>query len=100
MWPWKFSWRTPRCCLHCKIRSQGEGREPRRKRMTMTDNLDILDHRLDWQTRMAAIVDMMREMSRQTDPQAMVRAYGARMRQILPSDVRLSLSRRNLPAPH
>jgi sigma-B regulation protein RsbU (phosphoserine phosphatase) len=64
-----------------------------------SDKLDILDRRLDWQTRMTAIVDMMREMSRQTDPQAMVRAYGARMRQILPSDVRLSLSRRNLPAP-
>jgi sigma-B regulation protein RsbU (phosphoserine phosphatase) len=48
---------------------------------------------------MAAIVDMMREMSRQTDPQAMVRAYGARMRRILPCDVRLSLSRRNLAAP-
>jgi sigma-B regulation protein RsbU (phosphoserine phosphatase) len=65
----------------------------------MTDQLSILDHRLDWQTRMAAIVETMREMSQQTDPQAMVRAYGARMRRLLPSDRRLSLSRRNLQPP-
>jgi sigma-B regulation protein RsbU (phosphoserine phosphatase) len=65
----------------------------------VTDNVDILDRGLDWQTRMAAIVDMMREMSRQTDPQSMVRTYGSRMRRILPSDLRLSLSRRNLEAP-
>jgi sigma-B regulation protein RsbU (phosphoserine phosphatase) len=65
----------------------------------MTDNLNIMDQSVDWQTRMAAIVDMMRELSRQTDPQAMVRAYGARMRRILPTDGRISLSRRNLSAP-
>lgn len=48
---------------------------------------------------MALIIDMMREMSRQTEPQAMVRAYGARARQLTPADCRLSLSRRDLAAP-
>jgi sigma-B regulation protein RsbU (phosphoserine phosphatase) len=52
-----------------------------------------------WQERLALIVDTMREMSRQTEPQAMVRAYRARIRQIMPSDRSLSLSRRDLAAP-
>jgi sigma-B regulation protein RsbU (phosphoserine phosphatase) len=52
-----------------------------------------------WRERLALIVDTMREMSRQTDPQAMVRAYGARVRRLLPTDRRISLSRRDLPAP-
>jgi sigma-B regulation protein RsbU (phosphoserine phosphatase) len=51
----------------------------------------------DWDARLADIVVMMKEMSRQTDPQAMVRAYGARMRQLMPSDRFVSLSRRDLP---
>jgi sigma-B regulation protein RsbU (phosphoserine phosphatase) len=53
----------------------------------------------NWEERMVEIVDTMREMSRQTDPQAMVRAYGARMRQMRPSDRSLSLSRRELEFP-
>jgi sigma-B regulation protein RsbU (phosphoserine phosphatase) len=52
-----------------------------------------------WQTRLDTIVETMREMSRQTDPQAMVRAYGDRMREILPVDRRISLSRRGLESP-
>src|SRR5215831_12927061 len=52
-----------------------------------------------WEERLALIVDTMREMSRQTDPQAMVRAYRARVRQIMPADRSLSLSRRDLTAP-
>lgn len=54
----------------------------------------------DWRQRLAAIVATMREMSRQTEPQAMVRAYGARMREILATDGMLSISRRDLVAPH
>lgn len=54
---------------------------------------------LAWQTRLATIVETMREMSRQTDPQAMVRAYGERIRQFLPIDRRVSLSRRGLAKP-
>ena len=53
----------------------------------------------DWRSRLAIIVDTMREMSRQTDPQEMVRTYGERMRQLLPIDRRFSLSRRDLEAP-
>lgn len=53
----------------------------------------------DWQQRLAQIVDMMREMSRQTDPQEMVRSYGERVRHLLPTDRRISLSRRGLTAP-
>src|SRR5713101_1566911 len=51
----------------------------------------------DWQQRLAFIVDTMRDMSRQTDPQAMVRAYGTRMRQLMQTDRTVSLSRRDLP---
>jgi sigma-B regulation protein RsbU (phosphoserine phosphatase) len=53
----------------------------------------------DWQERLAFIVETMRDMSRQTDPQAMVRAYGTRMRQLMQTDRTVSLSRRDLPRP-
>lgn len=53
----------------------------------------------DWQQRLALIVETMREMSRHTDPQAMVRAYGERMQQLMSIDRRLSLSRRGLEHP-
>jgi len=53
----------------------------------------------DWQERLAFIVETMRDMSRQTDPQAMVRAYGTRMRQLMQTDRTVSLSRRDLPWP-
>jgi sigma-B regulation protein RsbU (phosphoserine phosphatase) len=53
----------------------------------------------DWQQRLAYIVEMAQDLSRQTDPQAMVRSYGERVRRLLPSDGRLSLSRRGLAAP-
>src|SRR5436305_8120334 len=49
--------------------------------------------------RLSFIVEMMREVSRQTDAQTMVQTYSRRMRQILPSDVGLSLSRRDLERP-
>jgi len=53
----------------------------------------------DWRCRLAQVNEMMREMSRHTDPQAMVRDYGARMRRFMPSDRFVSLSRRDLAAP-
>jgi sigma-B regulation protein RsbU (phosphoserine phosphatase) len=60
----------------------------------------FLDHTgSTWQERLDIIVDMMREMSSQTDPQEMVRTYGAKARTILPSDGRISMSRRGLTAP-
>src|SRR4051794_28214193 len=53
----------------------------------------------DWQRRLAHVVDMMREMSRHTDPQEMVRNYSARMRQFMPASRYVSLSRRDLEPP-
>ncbi len=53
----------------------------------------------DWRQRLAMITEMMREMSLQDDPQAMVRSYGERVRKLMPSDAWVSLSRRGLDAP-
>src|SRR3954469_25468915 len=53
----------------------------------------------DWRERLDAVVAMMREMSLQTDPQAMVRAYSARLRRLLSSDGFVALSRRDLRPP-
>ena len=53
----------------------------------------------DWRQRLAQITEMMREMSLQDDPQAMVRRYGERMRNLMPSDAWLAMSRRGLEAP-
>jgi sigma-B regulation protein RsbU (phosphoserine phosphatase) len=53
----------------------------------------------DWESRLAIVVETMREMSRQTDPQAMVRAYGRRVRTLMPSDGMVALSRRDLNPP-
>ena len=53
-----------------------------------------------WQQRLAQIMETMRELSNQTDPQAMVREYYARMRQVNPHiDRRLAMSRRGLEYP-
>jgi len=53
---------------------------------------------MPWEQRLDFVVETMREISRQTDPQAMVKAYGLRMKRIMPSDRLVSLSRRDLPA--
>lgn len=53
----------------------------------------------DWCRRLNAVVQTMREMSRQTDPQEMVRSYARRMQQLIPVDLRISLSRRGLKHP-
>jgi sigma-B regulation protein RsbU (phosphoserine phosphatase) len=53
----------------------------------------------DWRERLDIIVEMMKEMSRQTDPQEMSRAYGKRMQKLRPVDRRVSLSRRGLKYP-
>ena len=47
-----------------------------------------------WQQRLKFIVETMREMSRQSDPQIMVSNYYKRMNQLLPTDGWLSLTRR------
>lgn len=45
------------------------------------------------------VLETMREMSRQTDPQAMVRAYGERMQELFPRDAIISISRRDMDCP-
>jgi len=49
--------------------------------------------------RVMVVQDMMREITRFTDPQQMVRAYGKWVRSIYPVDRFLSLSRRDLARP-
>ena len=63
----------------------------------LEQNLGI--HSLPWQERLTAVMEMMREMSLQTDPQEMVKQYGARMRRFRHVDRSISLSRRNLTSP-
>jgi sigma-B regulation protein RsbU (phosphoserine phosphatase) len=63
------------------------------------DSEELGNVRPDWETRLARIVAMMREMSTHTDPQEMVRAYGARVREFMPIDRMVALSRRDLPRP-
>jgi phosphoserine phosphatase RsbU/P len=53
----------------------------------------------DWRKKLSLIVETMRDMSRHSDPQEMVRAYGERIQQFLPIDRRISLSRRGLSYP-
>jgi phosphoserine phosphatase RsbU/P len=52
-----------------------------------------------WEQRLAHVVAMMREMSRQTDPQEMVRSYTTRLRKLMPTDRFVAVSRRNLEPP-
>jgi len=54
----------------------------------------------DWKRRLDVIVSTMRDISLHTDPQEMVRTYASRMREILPVDASMSLSRRDLPPPN
>ena len=60
---------------------------------------DLLSEHGDRRQKLAFVVEMMRDLSRQTDPQVMVAEYGKRMRQVVPSDAFFSLSRRDLEAP-
>jgi sigma-B regulation protein RsbU (phosphoserine phosphatase) len=61
---------------------------------------DLLSGHGNQQQKLDFVVEMMRDLSRQTDPQIMVANYGARMRQVVPSDANFSLSRRELEAPY
>jgi len=53
----------------------------------------------DWQERLGLIVDMIREMSRQSDPQELIRLATAKMETLYSSECYVSLSRRGLQAP-
>jgi len=66
----------------------------------MTSTIRQTERQLeDWQVRLHDIYELMRDMSRRTDPQEMVRAYGERVRNLYPVDRRISLSRRELEQP-
>jgi sigma-B regulation protein RsbU (phosphoserine phosphatase) len=54
----------------------------------------------DAHERLAAVVEMMKEVSLQSDPQELVATYGKRMAEFLGSDDFLSVSRRGLSYPH
>lgn len=53
----------------------------------------------DWEKRLERIVDMMRAMSLQTDPQEMVRSYTSRLVTMMPVAGSVALSRRDLAPP-
>lgn len=59
----------------------------------------LFDRAAPWPTRLAHIVETMRELSRQTDPNEMVRTYASRMRGSIESDRTVSISRRDLARP-
>ncbi len=61
----------------------------------MTENLPK-----NLQTRIAEAVELVREVSMQTDPQELVQRFRDRMRRIRPRDAGMSLSRRDLESPH
>ena len=66
----------------------------------MSTSLGLFDEVAhNWRERLDLIVETMKEMSRQTDPQEMSRAYGQRMQTLRPIDRRVSLSRRGLKYP-
>jgi sigma-B regulation protein RsbU (phosphoserine phosphatase) len=54
---------------------------------------------LDWHERLAITVDVMRELSRVSDPQAMNQVYTRRMVELFPTTRQISLSRRRLEEP-
>jgi sigma-B regulation protein RsbU (phosphoserine phosphatase) len=61
---------------------------------------DFFDPRPETQgARLSLTIDVMRELSRATDPQAMYEVYSRRMAEIFPAARLISLSRRDLPAP-
>src|SRR5476651_366847 len=56
----------------------------------------------DWREELTLVIDMMRDLSRLDDPQeaAIMYANWLRKSQLLPTDERLSVSRRNLTVPY
>jgi phosphoserine phosphatase RsbU/P len=61
---------------------------------------DFFDPRPETQSaRLSLTIDVMKELSRAGDPQAMYRVYSRRMADIFPTARQISLSRRDLPAP-
>jgi sigma-B regulation protein RsbU (phosphoserine phosphatase) len=75
-------------------------RPPTWRNATMSSTTALQDGRAtDWRVRLDVITSTMREMSRQTDPMEMRKAYGRRMQELRPTDRNVSLSRRGLQSP-
>jgi sigma-B regulation protein RsbU (phosphoserine phosphatase) len=53
----------------------------------------------NWRSRLAVSIDLMREISRHTDPDDLFRAYVRRMADIFPTDRQISVTRRGLDRP-
>lgn len=53
----------------------------------------------DWRQELALVVELMKDVSRQTDPQELVRIYGEGIEKLMPERHFLALSRRNLESP-
>lgn len=66
---------------------------------SLDDSTGVADADILADGKLAFIVETMREMSTQTDPEQMVQAYGTRVREVYPSDCFISLSRRNMNHP-
>ena len=52
-----------------------------------------------WQDRLKFVIETVRELSAQTDPQVMVQTYARRVRQVMPVHASVSLSRRGYESP-
>jgi len=57
-------------------------------------------HLLPLSERLMLVTETMRELSRQTDPQNMAKVYLRHLRELLPNDGLVAVSRRDLPTPH
>ncbi|CAN5608557.1 hypothetical protein BH10PLA1_BH10PLA1_12980 [soil metagenome] len=52
-----------------------------------------------WEERLKFVIHLMRDLSKQTEPQKLVELYGSRMKKIIGYDASISLSRRDLIQP-
>jgi phosphoserine phosphatase RsbU/P len=67
----------------------------------MTRTVDFFDTRTrNWRAHLAISTDVMRELSRISDPQEMYRVFARRMNQLYPTDRQITLSRRGVESPH
>ncbi len=65
----------------------------------MEDDFDIFSRAADWRVRLDRIVETMREISTETSPEALVKAYSWSMREMSNITGFLSISRRGLDPP-
>src|SRR5262245_20561388 len=72
--------------------------QPRRRQMTVAPDFFDTEPR-NWRARLAVSVEVMRELSRSTDPQEMYAVFARRMAQLFPVSRHLTLTRRGLRHP-